>query len=99
MNWEVFFSNLEGVDWQTISRSDNRETVIAVCSGCARLYVYPLRDLTEDKQIATVEYLGSLVSANILTGNTTVFGCDDKQLKNRLLEAFWKGFRERNRCD
>lgn len=99
MDLEVYFSSLEGMDWQTISRADNRETVIAVSSGCARFYFSPLRDLTKEDQIAAAEYLGSCVSANILTGNTTLLGCDDEELKSKLLEAFRRGFRERNRGD
>lgn len=97
MDWETYFYNLEGVDWQTISRSDNGETVVAVCSGCARFYFSPLRDLTKEDQIAAAGYLGYSVSADILTGNITFFGCDDNELEKELRQAFESGFRERNR--
>ncbi|NCU31452.1 MAG: hypothetical protein EOM23_00635 [Candidatus Moranbacteria bacterium] len=100
MDWESFFFEEPKTDSLKVSRKDNSQVVLSVSFGWARLQASFLQDLAEKDQIAVAEYLGSCVSANILMGNVTVLGCgDDKQLENRLLEAFREGFRKRNQFE
>ncbi len=97
MDWEIFFSEQKGKDWLTVSRKDNGETVLAVNSGHVRLYVSPLLQLTIEEQFAAIQYLGSSVSSDIVSGNIFVFGVVDQSDETKFRQAFESGFRERNR--
>lgn len=97
MNWENFFSEEKGKDWITISRKDNQETVLAVCSGCVRVYASPLLGLAVEEQMSATQYLGSCVPSDIVAGNILVFGVTHQADETKFRQAFESGFRERNR--
>lgn len=97
VDWENFFSEQKGKDWLTVSRKDNKETVLAVSSGYVRLHVSPLFQLTIEEQTSAVQYLGSCVSSDIITGNISVFGVTNQADETKFRQAFDRGLSERNR--